>query len=212
MLDVCGAQSSTPSSSLSRPPDDLAETMQRSDEVLAASHRRRRIMDPSADVKDASRTTRQRPQAGSTGRMSLAISLPKRLLVGRPIRSAKMGDTLPPKRLALPVFCTDPLSSNAYATEGTLLVLSVGGLSLLHLAPWVAGAVILLLTVVVISYRQTRHACTNGGGACAVSRASLGQNAALIAAGALEAGARAPASPDHRNRHGLPLRAVGVAY
>jgi amino acid transporter len=117
--------------------------------------------------------------------MSLAISVPKRLLVGRPLSSAKMGDTLLPKRLALPVFCSDPLSSNAYATEEILLVLSVGGLSLLHLAPWVAGAVILLLTVVVISYRQTCHAYPNGGGAYAVSRANLGQNAALIAAGAL---------------------------
>ncbi|MGV8977790.1 MAG: APC family permease [Cellulomonas sp.] len=117
--------------------------------------------------------------------MSLAVSLPKRLLVGRPMSSAKMGDTLLPKWLALPVFCSDPLSSNAYATEEILLVLSVGGLSLLHLAPWVAGAVILLLAVVVISYRQTCHAYPNGGGAYAVSRANLGQNAALIAAGAL---------------------------
>jgi amino acid transporter len=96
-----------------------------------------------------------------------------------------MGDTLLPKWLALPVFCSDPLSSNAYATEEILLVLSVGGLSLIHLAPWVAGAVILLLAVVVISYRQTCHAYPNGGGAYAVSRANLGQNAALIAAGAL---------------------------
>jgi amino acid transporter len=96
-----------------------------------------------------------------------------------------MGDTLLPKWLALPVFCSDPLSSNAYATEEILLVLSVGGLSLLQLAPWVAGAVILLLAVVVISYRQTCHAYPNGGGAYAVSRANLGQNAALIAAGAL---------------------------
>lgn len=179
--------------------------------------------------------------------MSIAISVPKRLLVGRPLSSAKMGDTLLPKRLALPVFCSDPLSSNAYATEEILLVLSVGGLSLLHLAPWVAGAVILLLTVVVISYRQTCYAYPNGGGAYAVSRANLGQNAALIAAGALlidyvltvavsvaagvsnivsafpalaphavalSAGivvvlARAPAPPDHRTRHGVPVRAVG---
>ena len=84
--------------------------------------------------------------------------MPKRLLVGRPLHTSKMGDTLLPKKLALPVFCSDPLSSNAYATEEILLMLSLGGLSLLHLTPWVAGAVVLLLIVVVLSYRQTCQA------------------------------------------------------
>jgi len=96
-----------------------------------------------------------------------------------------MGDTLLSKKLALPVFCSDPLSSNAYATEEILLMLSLGGLSLLHLTPWVAGAVVLLLVVVVLSYRQTCHAYPDGGGAYAVSRANLGRNAALVAASAL---------------------------
>jgi amino acid transporter len=117
--------------------------------------------------------------------MSGSMSLPKRLLVGRPLRSSRMGDTLLPKRLALPVFCSDPLSSNAYATEEILLVLSIGGLALLSMTPWIAGTVMLVLTVVVISYRQTCHAYPSGGGAYAVSRANLGQNAALVAAAAL---------------------------
>ncbi len=117
--------------------------------------------------------------------MSATVSLPKRLLVGRPLSSEQMGETLLPRWLALPVFCSDPLSSNAYATEEILLVLSVGGLALLHLAPWVAAGVIVLLVTVVLSYRQTTHAYPNGGGAYAVSRANLGQNAALVAAAAL---------------------------
>ncbi len=117
--------------------------------------------------------------------MSFTVSIPKRLLVGRPLSSERMGETLLPRWLALPVFCSDPLSSNAYATEEILLVLSVGGLALLHLAPWVAAAVIVLLVTVVVSYRQTTHAYPNGGGAYAVSRANLGQNAALVAAAAL---------------------------
>ena len=117
--------------------------------------------------------------------MSAYVSLPKRLLVGRPLSSDRMGEQLLPKWLALPVFCSDPLSSNAYATEEILLVLSVGGLSLLHLSPWVAGAVVLLLLTVVASYRQTCHAYPGGGGAYAVSRANLGQGAALVAASAL---------------------------
>ena len=112
-------------------------------------------------------------------------AIPKRLMVGRPLSSSRMGETLLPKKLALPVFCSDPLSSNAYATEEILLILSLGGLSLLHLSPWVALCVVLLLVIVVLSYRQTCHAYPNGGGAYAVSRANLGRRAALVAASAL---------------------------
>ena len=113
------------------------------------------------------------------------VSLPKRLLVGRPLSSDRMGETLLPKWLALPVYCSDALSSNAYATEEILLVLSVGGLALLHLSLWIAGVVAVLLLTVVASYRQTCHAYPGGGGAYAVSRANLGQGAALVAASAL---------------------------
>src|SRR5215207_7324368 len=96
-----------------------------------------------------------------------------------------MGQTLLPKRLALPVFCSDPLSSNAYATEEMLRALSLGGLALFFLTPWVAAGVIVLLAVVVISYRQTCQAYPNGGGAYAVSRDNLGRTASLVAASAL---------------------------
>ena len=113
------------------------------------------------------------------------FELTKRLLVGRPLRNERIGETLLPKKLALPVFCSDPLSSNAYATEEILRALSLGGLALLFLTPWVAGAVIVLLTVVVVSYRQTCRAYPNGGGAYTVSRDNLGRNAALVAASAL---------------------------
>ena len=113
------------------------------------------------------------------------LELPKRFLVGRPLRSERLGETLLPKKLALPVFCSDPLSSNAYATEEILLMLSLGGLTLLHLTPWIAAVVLALLAVVVASYRQTCYAYPSGGGAYAVSRANLGQNASLVAASAL---------------------------
>jgi amino acid transporter len=109
----------------------------------------------------------------------------KRLLVGRPLQSERLGETLLPKKLALPVFCSDPLSSNAYATEEILRALGLGGLALLFLTPWIAGAVAVLLAVVVASYRQTCRAYPTGGGAYAVSRANLGRNAALVAASAL---------------------------
>lgn len=108
-----------------------------------------------------------------------------RTLLGGPLRSDRLGETLLPKRLALPVFCSDPLSSVAYATEQIVLVLGLGGLALLHLTPWLAAAVVLLLVIVVASYRQTCFAYPNGGGAYAVSRENLGENASLTAASAL---------------------------
>jgi amino acid transporter len=108
-----------------------------------------------------------------------------RVLLGKPLRTDRLGETLLPKRLALPVFCSDPLSSVAYATEQIVLVLGLGGLALLHLTPWVAAAVVLLLVVVVASYRQTCYAYPDGGGAYAVSRDNLGEDASLVAATSL---------------------------
>jgi amino acid transporter len=64
-------------------------------------------------------------------------------------------------------------------------VLGLGGLALLHLTPWVAAAVVVLLVVVVASYRQTCYAYPNGGGAYAVSRENLGEDASLVAATSL---------------------------
>ena len=101
------------------------------------------------------------------------------------MRSDRLEETLLPKRIALPVFCSDPLSSVAYATEQILLVLGLGGLALLHLTPWAALAVVVLLLIVVLSYRQTCRAYPNGGGAYTVSRENLGENASLTAASAL---------------------------
>lgn len=115
----------------------------------------------------------------------LLFDASKRLLLGRPLRSAQLRETLLPKRLALPVFCSDPLSSNAYAPEQILLGLALGGLALTHLAPWVAAAVILLLVLVIGSYRQIGRAYPRGGGAYSVSRDNLGTNASLVAASAL---------------------------
>ncbi|QUQ70793.1 APC family permease [Kutzneria sp. CA-103260] len=109
----------------------------------------------------------------------------KRLLVGRPLRSERLGDTLLPKWLALPVFCSDPISSVAYATEQILLTLAVGGAGALSLSAPVAAAVAIVLIVVVASYRQTCYAYPSGGGAFVVSKQNLGESAALTAAAAL---------------------------
>jgi amino acid transporter len=96
-----------------------------------------------------------------------------------------MGETLLPKRIALAVFCSDPISSVAYATEQIVLVLAAGGLAALRATPWVGLVVVLLLVTVVASYRQTCFAYPSGGGAYVVSRENLGESASLAAAAAL---------------------------
>ncbi|HEY6688613.1 MAG TPA: APC family permease [Propionibacteriaceae bacterium] len=117
--------------------------------------------------------------------MSALREGPKRLFLGRPMRSSQLSDTLLPKKLAMPVFCSDPLSSVAYATEEILLILSLAGLAFLHLAWYVAAVIVALLAVVIVSYRQTCRAYPNGGGAYTVARANLGEAAGLAAASAL---------------------------
>src|SRR3954452_2131314 len=117
--------------------------------------------------------------------MGSALTATTRALIGRPLRSDRLHETLLPKRLALPVFCSDPLSSAAYATEQILLVLGLGGLAMLRFTPWIGLAVAVLLVVVVASYRQTCFASPNGGGPSPVSRENLGVRASLIAASAL---------------------------
>ena len=108
----------------------------------------------------------------------------KRLLVGRPVQSNRLGHTLLPKKIALPVFASDALSSVAYATEQILIVLSVGGIALITHAWWIAIAVGLLMLVVVASYRQNVHAYPSGGGDYEVATTNLGQRVGMTVASA----------------------------
>ncbi|MCX3059672.1 APC family permease [Streptomyces beihaiensis] len=117
--------------------------------------------------------------------MSKLTDVPKRLLIGRALRSDRLGETLLPKRIALPVFASDPLSSVAYAPGEVLLVLSVAGVSAYHFSPWIAAAVIVLMFTVVASYRQNVHAYPSGGGDYEVATTNLGPRAGLTVASAL---------------------------
>ncbi|MEU6236768.1 APC family permease [Kitasatospora sp. NPDC047058] len=101
------------------------------------------------------------------------------------MRSEELGETLLPKRLALPIFASDPLSSVAYATQEILLVLTVGGTAFLYLTPWVAAGVVALMAVVVMSYRQVVHAYPSGGGSYEVVSRNLGANSGLVVAASL---------------------------
>src|SRR5690242_17395345 len=168
-----------------RAPMALAPAATPSLQRPAARPALRRRGDAAAARMEIVKTTPVRLPSGLAGDVATLTSVSKRLVLGRPLSSARIENTLLPKWLALPVFCSDPLSSNAYATQEILLVLSLGGVALLHLAPWVGLAVVALLVIVVASYRQTCHAYPTGGGAYAVSRANLGRTASLTAASAL---------------------------
>ncbi|WP_129773535.1 APC family permease [Streptomyces sp. L-9-10] len=117
--------------------------------------------------------------------MSKLTDVPKRILIGRALRSDRLGETLLPKRIALPVFASDPLSSVAYAPGEVLLVLSIAGVSAYTFSPWIALAVVVLMFTVVASYRQNVHAYPSGGGDYEVANTNLGPKAGLTVASAL---------------------------
>jgi amino acid transporter len=108
----------------------------------------------------------------------------KRLLVGRPIATSEQEHQRLPKRIALPTFSSDALSSTAYATEEILFVVAAGGSSLIlglsRLVP-ISIMVAVLLTIVVLSYRQTIYAYPHGGSSYVVSRENLGKGPSLVA-------------------------------
>ena len=109
----------------------------------------------------------------------------KRLLVGRKLRSSQMGQTLLPKRIALPVFASDALSSVAYAPDEILLTLSLAGFAAYAFSWKIAIAVAVVMLVVVASYRQNVHAYPSGGGDYEVATTNLGPNAGLTVGSAL---------------------------
>jgi len=117
--------------------------------------------------------------------VSKLTDVPKRILIGRALRSDRLAETLLPKRIALPVFASDPLSSVAYAPGEVLLVLSIAGVSAYHFSPWIAVAVVVLMFTVVASYRQNVHAYPSGGGDYEVATTNLGSKAGLTVASAL---------------------------
>jgi amino acid transporter len=110
----------------------------------------------------------------------------RRVVVGRPMRTGQIHETLLPKWLALPIFASDPLSSVAYATESALVVLvGTAGLAAAHLVFPISIAIAILLAIVVLSYRQTVRVYETSGGAYVVARENLGTAPSLVAAAAL---------------------------
>jgi amino acid transporter len=114
-----------------------------------------------------------------------ALARARAILFGRPLSIHEEIEERLPKKKALAIFSSDPISSSAYATEEILRVLVLAGAGALLLSLPIAAAIALLLAVVSTSYRQIGHAYPSGGGAYAVARANLPRLAALVAAGAL---------------------------
>jgi amino acid transporter len=109
----------------------------------------------------------------------------KRALVGRPMATRELEETLLPKTLALPIFASDPLSSVAYATESALVVLVAASAAAAYLVFPISIAIAALLAVVVASYRQTVRAYETSGGAYVVAKDNLGTLPSLVGAAAL---------------------------
>ena len=98
----------------------------------------------------------------------------KRLLLGRPFRSDRLQHTLLPKRIALPVFASDALSTVAYAPDEILLTLSIAGAAAFVYSPWSRWRSSVVMVTVVASYRQNVHAYPSGGGDYEVATVNLG--------------------------------------
>ena len=109
----------------------------------------------------------------------------KRTLVGRRMPLSELEGELLPKRLALPIFASDPLSSVAYATEAGMLVLITASLASRTLIVPISLVIAALLAIVVLSYRQTIYAYPNGGGSYVVAKENLGAVPGLVAAASL---------------------------
>ena len=117
--------------------------------------------------------------------MSLSVEHFVRHPFGRPLRRQDLPHQVLRKLYALPIFSSDALSSVAYATEEILKVLALAGPAFFGFSMYIAGIIVFMLVVILISYRQTIFAYTNGGGAYIVSRDNLGESVAQVAGAAL---------------------------
>ena len=108
-----------------------------------------------------------------------------RVLVGRPLRSVEASKERITPVEGLSALSLDALTSVAYGPEAIIVVLAVAGAGTLHDVLPITIVIIVLLAVLVFSYRQVIDAYPGGGGAYAVSRANLGHGASLVAGASL---------------------------
>ncbi|GAA4726980.1 APC family permease [Brevibacillus fulvus] len=109
----------------------------------------------------------------------------KRLLIGRPMKSTALAEEKLTKLKALAVLSSDALSSVAYGTEQILIVLMTVGFAALWYSIPISIAVLGLLLILILSYRQTIYTYPSGGGAYIVAKENLGLPFGLVAGGSL---------------------------
>src|SRR4051794_25209109 len=89
----------------------------------------------------------RRPRAAYHANVLPLTDAVKRLLVGRPVHSERLAETLLPKRIALPVFASDALSSVAYAPDEVFLTLAFAGVAAYAASPWIGLAVVFVMLI-----------------------------------------------------------------
>jgi len=131
-------------------------------------------------------TVTARPAASApTHPVGLVAARTRRILFGRPLASDEEADERLSIPKALAVFSSDNLSSVAYATEAIMFTLLAVGTTAFWLTIPISVLIVVVLGIIVISYRQTIRAYPNGGGSYIVAKENLGQMAGLVAAAAL---------------------------
>jgi amino acid transporter len=113
------------------------------------------------------------------------IARVRAFVFGKPLTNQQDVEERLTKKLALPIFSSDAISSSAYATDEILRVLILAGVAWMTWSIFVAAAIALMLTIVAFSYRQVCRGYPSGGGAYVVARENLSPNFGLIAAAAL---------------------------
>lgn len=110
----------------------------------------------------------------------------KNFLLGKPLKNSQLAGEKLSRLWGLPIMASDAVSSVAYACEEILLVLvPLGGYFAFRYVPYIVVPIVLLLMILVFSYRQIIDHYPNGGGAYIVSKQNLGKYPALVAAAAL---------------------------
>jgi amino acid transporter len=142
--------------------------------------RQRRFMRLAPGYLEATALASRPPSA--LGRYAASV---KRVVIGSPFATSQAIHERLTKVKALPIFSSDAVSSSAYATEEILIMLVLAGSGALSKALPITVAIVLLLAIVALSYRQTIKAYPSGGGAYIVAHENLGQKPGLLAAGAL---------------------------
>jgi amino acid transporter len=120
-----------------------------------------------------------------SGPVERTLARVRRIAFGRPLANAEESAERLSKVKALAVFSSDNLSSVAYATEAIMFTLLAAGTAAFWLTVPISAAIVAVLGIIVVSYRQTIRAYPNGGGSYIVARENLGTGAGLVAAAAL---------------------------